>query len=393
MRRFKVKDLIISPVPQLADAPVPPRNCKQEPGTGPCLKGSPNTNGKYCKWDEKGEKETKVPCGNHTDTTVPCIEDMHTFPCMRESTQFEETDCADLPGNAHDTEYFCIKPEGEETTVPCWDKSNTKLPGMPSAPKQGCLVGSRTGKRCAEQKGFETRYPCFGTETKYACKPPNSEVACALMPGYKDECQTKYVCMEGSNTEKPCWRQSETKLECATGSNTAHGCYRDPRYPKEDTRIWCAENPPAARTKQPCQDKQTGYSGCSNGFTEYCGWLTASWDYPEPATAKLPVNAAGVFACPPLSPLQQPADAPAVLDDLAGLRRDLKVALGLVEVREREIEALLEPHTKAEAAQLAKTLEAALIRVRELAQTLTDEPRRASQEPTDKPKPPQKPAK
>jgi hypothetical protein len=280
----------------------------------------------------------------------------------------------------------CIQ-EGVTGTkdVPCRDETET----------DPCAIYSNTDVGCANNNDPNyTERPCiFGGNTLAKDNP------CFKMPN--KETDTHYVqkCKQNTETEgkfdanAPCSEDSRSIYECAReSSKTLHACFRKG---EERTKYWCEVK---SKTLKECKGEDTAWRQCADGSprTDFCGSFLTGPGTPyanvlpgcEGAVSGLPCDPAsatkspcpeltsmeiGLNACPPLSPLQLPAEHPMALDALAALHADLRKALGLVETRQDQVGAILTPKTVAEANQVEAALERALAEVRKMKESLAAE--------------------
>jgi len=307
MRRFKVKDLLISPVAMgnlqvtlLAGdcRPLTERQCAEGWTEHRCIDAE--TNDAKCK---KDELTNNVPCNNDASTT----------PCAVNS----------------DTTLDCAK--GDVTYLPCLkqDKTVGQCSKDPKLPKQD-----------------KTRFRCY-------FDPKNKK-------------DTAGVCKGGENTEVPGWpegpwhgcKDAVSKVPCADDSNTKYECWKKAE-PADKTKYECRDN---SDTDQRCKGPTTAEAclvwTCAWGHTDFAGVEERCERTEEP------------MDCPPLSALYLPADHPLALDALEILRAELQAALGRVTTRRQAIESALRPQTVEEADVLERSLEALLKDVRTMKRQL-----------------------
>jgi hypothetical protein len=342
MLRFKVKDLIIGQISEVGLLTSGP--CQDLLTDRPCADDPEHGNTVYpCR--RNAVPETKVACAANSDTSLGCVQDVEDItvrPCYRSTTRNNRNKCADkgdMP-KEHKTKYYCM--QQDDTKVPCKGGSNTEIPGMPRNPWQGCLEGSNTKKACAPVP-VETRFECIA------------------------DSDTRQPCMQGSNTQTPCaYRHGNppTRLQCRF-SNTKHACNTE----EKSTRFACEEGKQNI-TREFCKTENTQRDPNCGSRTIYCEWLTL-----KETTPFADAGPAGAAPCPPLSALAIPDTDPRALEALVALREDLRGALGVVEARQRDVEALLRPRNVKEAEELERTLARALEETKKLKQRLVAEER------------------
>ncbi|MHB8463799.1 MAG: hypothetical protein ACYDH6_21555 [Acidimicrobiales bacterium] len=306
MRRFKVKDLVISQVPGAGLL-----------GDKKCAENDAATRVE-CKPDEDEKLATRFACrigsdtgeacGANSDTSwrcgdaetlLPCRESEKTSPCFKDT----KVKCADMPNKEHQTHFRCVETPDDpanDTKIPCKRGSVTGIPGWRDEPWRDCLHGSASRKPCAEQ--FNTYKECLNKgdkRTKYACQTPQAE-------------RTKFPCkIDEANTKNQCWQ-----------------------------------------------------------FDTGCSWGTCWGACTDFTIDQTPLAAAGVVGCPPLSQLHLPAEDPGTVEALADLHADLREALRLVEDRQEVVAEILAPATVAEVEELEQALAGALDEARALKERL-----------------------
>jgi hypothetical protein len=364
-----VKDLLISPMlggNLLGDCAKNDKLTRVK-----CMDEDPDSSRKKTDFACKKSSDTDFPCGANADTDVDCGDAKTLLPCLPEDSTAPP--CAATPKDK--TEYRCRagSPEGPKTSVPCQGGSDTGIDGMPNSPWDGCLKGSKTLKSCSENSN--TSLDCYDKpkdpdRTKYACtKAPLTQGICPLdskTAGYKDSSTNWLPCGKKSDSKFGCVEGSQTTW-CKTGNKTVTGKPGDPGKTQKPecwtpltgdfcndvkTEMYC--NEPTTKSSEECWK---GWGGTCWSCTAFkgtkTGWEAVAAGYPQ----------GQVLDCPPLSPLRLPGSDPAALDALEILRQDLRQALGLVEGRQLEIQAELNPKSVAEADAMEKTLLAALEQV------------------------------
>lgn len=331
MPRFKVKDLIIGQIKvgALLGAPcqanlLTDRECAKPGTVYPCLRNR--------------DPLTEVPCAATSDTNFGCVPDLPegqetVRPCFIRTTKKEDNKCAKPDGmpNEHKTKFYCM--DQAKTDVPCKGGSNTEIPGMPRDPWQGCLQDSKTQKPCA---------PVPPPETKWECLRNSS---------------TNQPCMQNSNTQRPCASGNlpETRFECRF--DTKHAC----NTAEKPTEFPCeAGGRPVTRVFCRTESTETPRDPKCDPYTIHCQLFTLGGATPFADAGP------GAVPCPPLSALAMSDQDPGALEALAALREDLRGVLGIVENRQREVEALLQPRNVKEAEELERTLTRALEETKKL---------------------------
>ena len=366
MRRFRVRDLLISPVAagQLLD--VPP--CATGPLTDfDCYTGDPKVpKTKFpCRTDV--DPNTSKVCAANSDTTVDCADDTY-LPCMQSDKTTPH--CYD----PKKTKFRCLYDPNpkKDTKGVCKGGTDTKVPGWGDDPWHGCYRNPNSRSPCSDESN--SAFPCYTkSNTVRSCRidaPKGSETD---IPCYRNRIPQTYTpCFEPSRF--PCSEKDATESVCPPGVDT--NC----RIGNELTYCYGGENKKTCIKGDANSHKFLGaYAEAGRGlFVDAAAACTEDSATSMPCftcseTRKpcdLQTSGPGVLGCPPLSALDLPLNNPLAADALAVLHADLRDALGFVQDRQRELRISLAPRSVAEAEELESALQDALTELREVKEEL-----------------------